>query len=226
MDTTETDRRAIAVRHGVLLKNDLQAQRNRESFQARGLFVVNVLASPGAGKTSLLERTVADLNPKHPCAVVVGDLATDNDARRLAKPGVVVQQITTGNVCHLDAAMVARACDEIDLIGRRLLFIENVGNLVCPAAYDLGENVRIVLLAVTEGEDKPLKYPKMFKTADAVLLSKTDLASAVGFDAATAYQNIRDIAPQADVLEVSARTGAGLADWYAWLLQRVSHAAS
>src|SRR5262249_32019421 len=147
-----------------------------------GLRVVNVLSSPGSGKTALLERTLADLAPAVRAAVIVGDLATDNDARRLRTTGAPVVQINTGTVCHLEAVMVARAAAELDLDGLDLLLIENVGNLVCPASYDLGEDARAVLLSVTEGEDKPLKYPKIFKTADAVVVSKVDLAAAAGFD--------------------------------------------
>ena len=213
----ETERRELAVRRGLLVKNDEQAGRNRELFRARGLLAVNVLSSPGSGKTALLERTLADLPPGTHAAVVVGDLATDNDARRLRRPGVEVVQITTGNVCHLDAGMVARACGGMGLDGVRLLFIENVGNLVCPASFDLGEELRVVLLSVTEGEDKPLKYPKMFKTADAVVVTKADLAGAAGFDRAAALENLRLVAPQAVVFELSARTGQGLPGWYAYL---------
>lgn len=217
MTSADTDRRTVAIKHGVLLKNDELARRNRDRFRSLGLLAVNVLASPGSGKTALLERTVADLNPRLGCAVVVGDLATDNDARRLAKPGVAVKQVITGTVCHLDAAMVGAACDGLDLAGRKMLFIENVGNLVCPAAYDLGEDRRAVLLSVTEGEDKPLKYPKAFKTADVVLVTKCDLAAAAGFDRETALANVRAVAPQARILEVSGRTGTGVSDWYAYL---------
>jgi hydrogenase nickel incorporation protein HypB len=217
MQPAASDRRTVNVHQGILLKNDEQALRNRERFHAAGLLTINVLSSPGSGKTALLERTVSDLAG---CAVIVGDLATDNDSKRLSKPGVVVTQIMTGNVCHLEAAMVARAADAIAIEGRKLLFIENVGNLVCPASYDLGEDLRVVLLAVTEGEDKPLKYPKMFKTADVVLITKTDLAAATGFDRALALANLAAVAPQARVLEVSARTGAGMAEWYAYLEER------
>jgi hydrogenase nickel incorporation protein HypB len=213
--------RTLRVQQGMLLKNDEQAHRNRERFRGLGLLTLNVLSSPGSGKTALLERTLEDLGSRFPCAVIVGDLATDNDARRLRKPGVVVVQITTGNVCHLEAAMVDRAAAGLDLEGRRLLFIENVGNLVCPASYDLGEDLRVVLLAVTEGEDKPLKYPKMFKTADLVLITKSDLAAAVGFDRAVAVGNVAAVAPQAAILEVSARSGAGMAEWYAYLEERL-----
>jgi hydrogenase nickel incorporation protein HypB len=217
MQPAASERRTVNVHQGILLKNDEQAVRNRERFRAAGLLTLNVLSSPGSGKTALLERTVSELGERLGCAVIVGDLATDNDARRLSKPGVVVTQIMTGNVCHLEAAMVARAADAISLEGRKLLFIENVGNLVCPASYDLGEDLRVVLLAVTEGEDKPLKYPKTFKTADLVLITKTDLAAAAGFDRALALANLAAVAPQARVLEVSARTGEGMAEWYAYV---------
>lgn len=215
--------KTLNIHQGILLKNDEQARRNRERFRAAGLLTLNLLSSPGSGKTALLERTLLELSPRLGCAVIVGDLATDNDARRLQKPGVEVTQITTGNVCHLEAAMIARAADALDLLGRCLLFIENVGNLVCPASYDLGEELRVVLLAVTEGEDKPRKYPKMFKTADLVLITKIDLAEPAGFDRPTALANLAAIAPQARVLEVSARTGDGMADWYAYLEARVPH---
>jgi hydrogenase nickel incorporation protein HypB len=154
-------------------------------------------------------------------AVIVGDLATDQDARRLARSGAPVVQLTTGTVCHLEADMVDRACQELNLAALDLLFVENVGNLVCPAAFDLGENCRVVLTAVTEGEDKPLKYPSLFKTADIVILTKVELAAAAGFERETALRNIQRIAPQAEVLELSARTGEGLAQWYAALEKRL-----
>ena len=211
------ERRVVEVRQGLLGKNDQLAARNRELFRSKGLLVLNVLSSPGSGKTALLERTLADLGPRLRAGVIVGDLATDNDARRLRRPGVEVVQVTTGIVCHLEAAMVERAASQLDLNDLQLLIIENVGNLVCPASYDLGENARVVLLSVTEGEDKPLKYPKSFKTAHAVVISKTDLAAAAGFDCAAALDNVRRIAPQAEVFEVSARTGDGLGAWYAYL---------
>jgi hydrogenase nickel incorporation protein HypB len=214
-------RRLLAVRQNLLTKNDAQARLNRAQFRSHGLLAANVLSSPGAGKTALLQRTLTDLNARLPAAVVVGDLATDNDARRLRLPGVEAVQIVTGGVCHLEAAMVAKACERIRLDGLKLLFVENVGNLVCPASYDLGEDVRVVLLSVTEGEDKPLKYPKIFKTADVVLVTKSDLAAAVGFDRDAALANVRDVAPQADVCELSARSGDGLAVWYAYLEARI-----
>jgi hydrogenase nickel incorporation protein HypB len=211
--------RVISVTKNLLVKNAEAASRNRELFRRLGVFVVNVLSSPGSGKTTLLRATLDRLGVK--VAVVVGDLATDNDARRLHGAGAPVVQITTGNLCHLEADMVSRACAEIDLAGIRLLFIENVGNLVCPASYDLGEDIRVVLMGVTEGEDKPLKYPKMFKAADVVVLSKTDLARPAGFERSVALENLRQIAPQATVFELSARTGEGMPAWCAFLQDRM-----
>ncbi|MCC6730402.1 MAG: hydrogenase nickel incorporation protein HypB [Chthonomonadales bacterium] len=210
-------RRTVDVSRPVLERNESLADANRRRFRAAGLFVVNVLSSPGSGKTALLERTLADLSADLPCGVVVGDLATDNDARRLTAGGGRAVQITTGDVCHLDAAMVAQAVDRLGTEGLRVLFIENVGNLVCPGSYDLGEGARAVLLSVTEGEDKPLKYPAMFKSADVVIVTKTDIAGAVGYDRAAALANIQGVAPQAAVMELSARTGAGVSAWYDYL---------
>lgn len=216
-------RREVVVRQGLLVKNDAQAMRNRDRFRRGGVLAVNLLSSPGSGKTALLERTLPDLAADFPAAVIVGDLATDNDARRLRRPGVEVVQITTGNVCHLEAGMVDRAMAEMSLARIRLLFIENVGNLVCPASYDLGEELRVVLLSVTEGEDKPLKYPKMFKLADLIVVTKIDLAPFVDYDRDAALRNIAQIAPQAAVLELSARSGRGLEAWYAYLKGHTGH---
>ena len=210
----------IAVNEGILSKNDLFAARNRSLFASRHLLVLNVLSSPGSGKTALIERTLTDLRGRLRGAVIVGDLATDNDARRIARSGAPAIQITTGDMCHLEAEMVGKAAGQLNLDDLDLLIIENVGNLVCPSGYDLGENLRVVVLAVTEGEDKPLKYPVMFKTADVVLVNKMDIAEAAGFDRATALDNIRRIAPQATVFEVSARTGLGMEQWYACLEAR------
>jgi len=211
----ESDRRTIAVTQSILSQNDRFAERNRGYFMAKGLKVLNVLSSPGAGKTALLERTLTELHAQIPSAVIVGDLATDNDALRLQRSGAEVIQITTGSVCHLEAEMIAKALQQMHLDHVKLLAIENVGNLVCPAAYDLGESLRVVLFSVTEGEDKPLKYPVMFKTADIVLISKIDLAEVVEFNRELALQNIHQIAPQAKILEVSAKTGVGMGDWCA-----------
>jgi hydrogenase nickel incorporation protein HypB len=215
-----TEQRTLAVHEHLLARNDHRAEQNRELFRSKGLLVLNVLSSPGSGKTRLLERTLSDLGQRLRLAVVVGDLQTDNDAQRLSGRGAPVVPITTGTVCHLEAEMIARATAELDLDTLDLLIIENVGNLVCPASFDLGEDLRVVLLSTTEGEDKPMKYPLAFKTANVVLVNKIDLAEAVGFDRQAALENIRRVAPQATVLEVSARTGAGLEAWYHYLESR------
>ncbi len=212
----------VAVNEGILSKNDLFAARNRARFKSSRLLVLNVVSSPGSGKTALIERTLTDLRGRLRGAVIVGDLATDNDAQRIARSGAPAVQITTGDMCHLEAEMVGKAANQLNLDDLDLLIIENVGNLVCPSGYDLGEDLRVVLLAATEGEDKPLKYPVMFKTADVVIVNKMDIAEAAGFDCATALDNIRHIAPQATVFEVSARTGLGMEQWYAFLERRAN----
>ena len=212
--------RTVTVEQGILDKNDRLAERNRGYFQAKGLYVLNVLASPGAGKTAFIERTAADLGQRVRLGVIVGDLATENDAVRLRGRGIPAIQITTGSVCHLDAEMVSRAMERLDLNALQVLVIENVGNLVCPAVYDLGENMRVVLLSVTEGEDKPLKYPVMFQSAQVVVVNKMDIAAVVGFDRETALRNIRRVAPEATILEVSAKTGQGMDTWYAYLFDQ------
>lgn len=208
---------AVLVVENLKARNDRQAAVNREHFRAAGVVAVNLLSSPGSGKTALLERTLSEFGRRRRVGVVVGDLQTDNDARRLAGRGGPVVPITTGTVCHLEADMVARAAAGLDLAGLDLLVIENVGNLVCPASFDLGEEARVVVLSTTEGEDKPLKYPRAFKTAQAVVVSKTDLAAPAGFDRDLALANIHSVAPQAAVFELSARTGEGLGGWYAYL---------
>jgi hydrogenase nickel incorporation protein HypB len=217
----EARRGTIAIEQRVLGRNDEAAQRNRAFFRERGVGVVNLVSSPGAGKTTLLERLLGDLRERVRMAVVVGDLQTDNDARRLRGKGARVEQITTGTVCHLEADMVWRAISTFDLAELDVLIIENVGNLVCPAGYDLGEDVRIAVLATTEGEDKPLKYPTMFKSAHMVLINKTDIGGVVGFDRDAALQSLSRVAPQAATYEVSARTGQGLARFYDDLLARL-----
>jgi hydrogenase nickel incorporation protein HypB len=214
------DRRTLPVHQAILDKNDRLAERNRGYFKAKRLLVLNVLSSPGSGKTAFIERTAMDLGNRLRAGVIAGDLETDNDARRLRARGVPTVQITTGNVCHLDAEMVARAMEQMPLDTLDILVIENVGNLVCPASYDLGEDVRVVLLSVTEGEDKPLKYPVMFRTAQIVVVNKMDIAEAVGFDREAALRNIRRVAPEAIILEVSARTGQGMSGWYTYLDER------
>jgi hydrogenase nickel incorporation protein HypB len=210
-------------RHGghgaqqILDANQREAERNRGFFRARGILALNLVSSPGSGKTTLLQATLERLQARTGCAVVVGDLETQADAEALRPSGVPVVQITTGTVCHLDARMVAAAVDALPRDGVRVLFIENVGNLVCPASFDLGEAHRIVLLAATEGENKPLKYPPIFHGARAVVISKTDLAEPAGFDVARARQAIAQVAPEAEILEVSSRTGDGLDAWLALL---------
>ena len=217
-------RRTFDLRQNILAKNDRLAERNRGFFRARGLLVLNVASSPGSGKTTLLGETIRRLAGRLKTGVIVGDLATDNDAQRLRETGASVVQVTTGTVCHLDAEMVARAVQQVDLVGLQLLIIENVGNLVCPASYDLGEDLRVVLLSVTEWEDKPLKYPPMFQGAGAVVVSKTDLLSASGCDHNKLLSNIRRMSPGAAVFETSARTGAGLEAWCQYLVEQ--HAAA
>jgi hydrogenase nickel incorporation protein HypB len=205
----------VALGEALLARNNHLAAHNREHFRSAGVRVVNLLSSPGSGKTALLER-LATTAPAHlRLAALVGDLATDQDARRLQQAGLVALQITTGHTCHLEAAMVHRGLDALAEAGHPateldLLLIENVGNLVCPAAFDLGEDLRVVLLSVTEGEDKPLKYPATFQSADLVVLTKLDLAEAVGFDRPLALHHLRQVAPGARVLETSARNGSGM----------------
>ena len=212
--------RTIDVRRAILEKNDRLAERNRGFFRARGLLVLNFLSSPGSGKTTFIRESIRTLAPDLKAGVIVGDLATDNDAQRLRESGAPVVQITTGTVCHLEAEMVGRAMQRLDLASMNLLIIENVGNLVCPASYDLGEDLRIVLLSVTEGEDKPLKYPPMFQSADVVIITKMDLAQACGYDRDTALANIRRAAPKARIFETSATTAQGLDTWRDYLLQQ------
>ena len=215
--THEHPSKLIEVQQSILSQNQLLAERNRGFFKAKKLFVVNLLSSPGSGKTALIERTLADRGGKMKIGVIVGDLQTENDANRIRAKGAPAVQITTGTACHLDAHMVEHALDKLNLDGIKILFIENVGNLVCPASFDLGEDARVVLLSVTEGEDKPLKYPTIFLNADLVIINKTDIAEAVHFDRNTALENIRKVAPKAKVVELSARTGAGMEAWYAFL---------
>jgi hydrogenase nickel incorporation protein HypB len=212
--------RVLEVRQAILEKNDRLAERNRGFFHARGLLVLNVLSSPGSGKTTFIRETVRSLGKRLKTGVIVGDLATDNDAQRLRESGAPVVQITTGTVCHLEAEMVANALKQLDLKGLDLLIIENVGNLVCPASYDLGEDLRVVLLSVTEGEDKPLKYPPMFQSAGVAVVSKMDLATACDYNRETALANLRRLAPKAPEFETSAKTGQGMDAWCGFLIQQ------
>jgi hydrogenase nickel incorporation protein HypB len=215
---THHHRHPLEVRDHLLSKNDRFALQNRAIFQSHGLLALNILSSPGSGKTTLIEQMAKAWGyQSRQVGVIVGDLATENDALRLRAAGATALQITTGTACHLEGDMVAHALAHLDLETLDLLVIENVGNLVCPAAYDLGETLRVVLLSVTEGEDKPLKYPTAFQSADVVILSKIDIAEAVGFDRETAIANIHRMAPQAQLFEVSARTGLGMEIWLSYL---------
>jgi hydrogenase nickel incorporation protein HypB len=212
--------RLIEVRKNVLKQNDVTARVLRDQFRAAGVFVVSLVSSPGSGKTMFLEKTLTLLKQSYRVAALVGDLATENDAVRLARSQAPVKQIITGTLCHLEAAMVQNALQEWDLRDLDFLFIENVGNLVCPSSYDLGENLRLVLISVTEGEDKPLKYPTIFNSADVAVVTKMDLASAVEFDWQTALANIQAVRPGMMVLKVAAKTGEGMEEYLDFLKQR------
>lgn len=212
-----TQPRLIEVRQKVLNRNDLAARALRERYHDAGVRVVSLVSSPGSGKTAFLERILTILRKDYRVAALVGDLATDNDAVRLARSQVPVKQISTGTICHLDAGMVTNALEDWNLRDLDFLFIENVGNLVCPSSYDLGEDARAVLLSVTEGEDKPLKYPSIFHTADAAIITKTDLAEAVEFDRDAAHRNIDAVRPGLPIFETSVKTGTGLEDIITWM---------
>ena len=216
--------RIVELRQGILKKNDELARELRSRFEAAGVLVLNLVSSPGTGKTEFLQKTLTALRLNGSrAAALVGDLETDNDARRLALSGVPVRQINTHGICHLEAEMVGRhleSWDGVDLAGLDYLFIENVGNLVCPSSYDLGERIRVALLSVTEGEDKPLKYPTLFNSADAAVITKMDIAEAVGFDRESALRNIREIRPGIRVFETSAKTGAGIDAWLDYLAEQ------
>jgi len=218
--------RIVELRQGILKKNDELARGLRAQFTSAGVLVLNLVSSPGTGKTAFLQRTLTDLrNGGSRVAALVGDLETDNDARRLAASGAPVRQINTHGICHLEAEMVAKHLDGWNLADLDYLFIENVGNLVCPSSYDLGEKIRVALLSVTEGEDKPLKYPTLFNSADAAVITKMDLAEPCGFDREAALHNIRAIRPNIRIFETSAKTGAGIEQWLDYLrTQRTARA--
>jgi hydrogenase nickel incorporation protein HypB len=202
--------RVVEVRRQVLKENDLRARRLRERFHAGGVRVISLVSSPGSGKTALLERLLTDMKHKYRVAALVGDLATENDAVRLARSGAPVKQISTGTICHLDARMIEEALTDWRLENFDFVFIENVGNLVCPSSFDLGEDLRLVLVSTTEGEDKPLKYPTIFNTADVAAITKMDLADATEFDLRTLIENIHNVRPGMPILQLSVRTGRGL----------------
>lgn len=209
--------KTITIETDILAKNNRLAAGNRSMFAEKGVFVLNLVSSPGSGKTTILEKTLSDLNGKFNFAVVEGDQQTDNDAMRIAATGVPVKQVNTGAGCHLDAHMVCHAVDNFDLNGLDILMIENVGNLVCPASFDLGENHKVVVLSVTEGEDKPLKYPSMFHNADVMLLNKVDLLPHLDFDAEKCKSFARQVNPGILIFDVSSKTGEGMDAWYGWL---------
>jgi hydrogenase nickel incorporation protein HypB len=213
----------VSVEKKVLSENDRVAAELRERYRQHGVLAVNLISSPGSGKTALLERTLEGFAQGTRVAVVTGDIQTDNDARRLTRFGYPVKQITTGGACHLDARMVEKALASWDLASLDLLLVENVGNLVCPTSYDLGEAAKIVLLSVTEGEDKPLKYPGIFHRAELMVLTKIDLLPYVPFDIAAARENARKVHPAMEILEVSSTTGVGLDAWREWLAARRLH---
>lgn len=227
--------RIVELRQGILKKNDELARALRQNFRSAGVLVLNLVSSPGTGKTAFLERTLRELLARGGrAAALVGDLETDNDARRLAASGAPVRQINTHGICHLDAEMIerhltgweVRASQQVsESASQRLvllseldyLFIENVGNLVCPSSYDLGEKIRVALLSVTEGEDKPLKYPTLFNSADAAVITKMDIAEPCGFDRELALKNINEIRPGIRIFETSSKTGAGMEEWLGYL---------
>ena len=215
--------RIVELRQGILKKNDELARGLRGRFEAAGVLVLNLVSSPGTGKTAFLERTLRELRQRGSrVAALVGDLETDNDAVRLAASGAPVRQINTHGICHLEAEMVSKHLEGwpgVELGGLEYLFIENVGNLVCPSSYDLGERIRVALLSVTEGDDKPLKYPTLFNSADAAVVTKMDIAEAVGFNRDAALKNIREIRPNIRIFETSARTGSGMDGWLEYLAQ-------
>jgi hydrogenase nickel incorporation protein HypB len=213
--------RLVQVRQHVLKQNDVSARALRQRFREAGVYVVSLVSSPGTGKTTFLEALLGMLRARYRVAALVGDLATDNDAQRLARAQVPIRQITTGTVCHLEAEMVQNSLEGWNLNELDFLFVENVGNLVCPSSYDLGEELRLVLLSVTEGEDKPLKYPPIFNSADVALITKIDLAAAVEFDRATAHQSIQSVRPGMQIFEVSAKTGKGMDAWLHFLDSRL-----
>ena len=216
--------RIVELRRGILKKNDELAAGLRDRFTSAGVLVLNLVSSPGTGKTAFLERTLRELRARGAhAAALVGDLETDNDARRLAASGAPVRQINTHGICHLDAEMIAKHLDGWEGVrsaGLNYLFIENVGNLVCPSSYDLGERIRVALLSVTEGEDKPLKYPGLFNSADAAVITKIDLAVPCGFDRELALKNINEIRPGIRIFETSAKTGAGMEAWLDYLAEQ------
>ena len=223
LEKTQSGTEAVTVLHSLLQENDHIAQHNREHFNEHGVVAVNLMSSPGAGKTALLEATIKALGDEFSLAVIEGDLETENDAERIRKHGVTAIQISTGSACHLDAHMIHDALHELALDGLDIVFIENVGNLVCPASFDLGQHANIALLSVPEGDDKPAKYPVMFRTADMVMLSKADLLPILDdFSPARAETYLRNLASKAPLILTSAKSGEGMNNWLNWLRELVA----
>ena len=218
--------RTLDIEQDVLLQNNMLAQRNRGWFEAKNILALNLVSSPGSGKTSLLVRTIADLKDDVAISVIEGDQQTLNDAERIAATGAEVLQVNTGQGCHLDSEMIKRACDELKPAAGSVLMIENVGNLVCPALFDLGEEGKVVIISVTEGDDKPLKYPTMFAASRLCLINKIDLLPYVDFDVEKCRQAALSVNPGLEFLEISATTGQGLEGWYEWLKQRLGRGES
>jgi hydrogenase nickel incorporation protein HypB len=214
----------VNLKSKVLNENQIIAESLRARYREHGVLCLNLISAPGSGKTALLERTLASLDPATRVCVLTGDIQTDNDARRLAQYGFPVQQITTGGTCHLDGRMIEKHLEAWNLEDIDLLFVENVGNLVCPSSYDLGEASKVVLLSVTEGEDKPLKYPSIFFKSDLFILTKVDLLPYVPFSAETAEANARLVHPGIEIVRASSTTEGGLDAWLAWLKQRMAKA--
>lgn len=210
-------RTRISLEENILAKNDLLAAQNRHYFQQNQILALNLVSSPGSGKTTLLVRTIQDLQQKIPIYVIEGDQSTANDAQRIRETGCEVVQINTGTGCHLEAAMIEQGLQSLNPVYHSIMMIENVGNLVCPALFDLGEAAKVVILSVTEGEDKPLKYPHMFRASQIMLLNKIDLLPYVNFDLDRCLDYARQVNPQLQIFQVSATTGAGLDSWYDWL---------
>ena len=221
-DHSHEPSRKIEVQEDVLGKNKLIAERNRGYFEAKGILTLNLVSSPGSGKTSLLERSIKELRGKFSLSVIEGDQQTMNDASRIQKAGAPVVQVNTGQGCHLDAGMVNAALQQLELPQDAVLMIENVGNLVCPAPFDLGESKRVVIMSVTEGEDKPLKYPYMFQSSDLCIINKTDLLPHLDFDIARAKNYAIQVNPGLEIIELSVRTGEGMDRWYDWITNQRS----
>ncbi len=223
LQKTQSGREAVSVLHSLLHENDHTARHNRDHFDQHGVLAVNLMSSPGSGKTALLEATIQQLDPTLKIAVIEGDLETENDAERIRKHGVKAIQIATGSACHLDAHMIHQALHNLDLTEFDIVFIENVGNLVCPASFDLGQHQNIALLSVPEGDDKPAKYPVMFRTADLVMISKSDLLPYLDdFKPENARRYLRDIASTAPVIEISSKDNTGMSEWLEWITQQVT----